>query len=259
MTEKLQKVLARAGFGSRRQIEGWIQQGRIHLNKQLATLGDRISHLDEVWIDGRKVELTHSFLATRQILCYHKPIGEVCTRVDPEGRVTIFEHLPKPKVGRWVAVGRLDVNTAGLLLLTTDGQLAHRLMHPSYQMEREYAVRILGEVNDDMLKRLKSDIQLEEGPARFTRIVEAGGDGANHWYHVTLQEGRKREVRRLWESQGVTVSRLIRIRFGPVWLPKGLRAGRYVELDSETENKLLEQVNLTSLPKLPARPFKRNR
>jgi 23S rRNA pseudouridine2605 synthase len=255
MTEKLQKVLARAGLGSRRQIETWIRQGRININQRIATLGDRVSNMDDIRVDGRKVATHDTFTPARQIIIYHKPIGQVCTRQDPDGRATVFENLPKPKQGRWITVGRLDINTAGLLLLTTDGELAHRLMHPSYAMEREYAVRVLGEVPQEKLTRMCEGVPLEDGIARFKQIVEAGGPGANHWYHVILPEGRKREVRRLWESQGITVSRLIRVRFGPVTLPKGLRAGHYVELDRETEQALLKQVNLTPLPELPARRF----
>jgi len=180
----------------------------------------------------------------QQVLCYHKPVGEVCTRQDPEGRTTVFKRLPPPEQGRWISIGRLDLNTAGLLLLTTDGDLAHRLMHPSYTIEREYAVRILGAVNDEMLKRLRDGVLLDDGKASFKRIVEAGGRGANHWYHVMLSEGRKHEVRRLWESQGVVVSRLIRIRFGPILLPPGLRRGHFVELDVKDQQALSQIVDL---------------
>ena len=243
-TEKLQKVLARAGLGSRRQIETWIRQGRVQVNQHIAPLGTRVSSSDQIYIDGHPVgQLT---IPPRQIICYHKPVGEICTRSDPEGRTTIFDRLPKPKQGRWTSVGRLDINTAGLLLLTTDGELAHRLMHPSQGIEREYAVRILGKVSDNMLKQLVEGVPLEDGVARFKHITDAGGKGANHWYHVLLEEGRHREVRRLWESQGVTVSRLIRIRFGPVYLPKGLRAGEFMKIDHETEKSLLQQVGLGS-------------
>ncbi|EDN72882.1 ribosomal large subunit pseudouridine synthase B [Beggiatoa sp. SS] len=223
MTEKLQKVLARVGLGSRREIETWIEEGRVKVNQYIATLGARVSPHDEIRVNERRIRQSDLQTPSRQqILCYHKPIGEVCTRHDEEGRTTIFERLPSPKHGRWISIGRLDLNTAGLLLLTTDGDLAHRLMHPSYDIEREYAVRILGEVDLDMLKRLREGIELEDGMAQFKRVFDAGGSGANHWYHVTLMEGRKHEVRRLWESQGVTVSRLMRIRFGPVSLPKRL-------------------------------------
>jgi 23S rRNA pseudouridine2605 synthase len=242
--EKLQKVLARAGLGSRREIEQWIRDGRVQVNRQPAILGMRVTLKDEIQVDGRKIRLTMLQPPARQLLCYHKPMGEVCTRNDPEGRATIFDRLPQPKSGRWISVGRLDLNTSGLLLLTTDGDLAHRLMHPSYTIEREYAVRILGEVTDAMLATLQEGVELEDGMARFNRIVEAGGSGANHWYHVTLHEGRQHEVRRLWESQGVTVSRLIRIRFGNFALPANLRAGHVVAVDPQDERELLELVGL---------------
>lgn len=248
-TEKLQKVLARAGLGSRREIETWIKKGRVQVNRQIATIGDRVKSKDDIQVDGRKIRMSALKEPSRQILCYHKPTGEVCTRSDPEGRKTIFKQLPRPKQGRWISIGRLDLNTSGLLLLTTDGELAHRLMHPSYTIEREYAVRILGEVSNEILQNLRNGVELEDGMARFTQIYEAGGKGANHWYHVTLSEGRKHEVRRLWESQGVTVSRLIRVRFGPIWLPQSLRRGSSMELDSQGEKALLEAVGLKTKPK----------
>jgi 23S rRNA pseudouridine2605 synthase len=247
VTEKLQKVLARAGLGSRREIETWIQNGRIQINRQLATIGQRVTTRDEITLDGRKVHL--KFEPSRQIVCYHKPVGQVCTRHDPEGRETIFERLPVLRQGRWITVGRLDLNTCGLLLLTTDGELAHRLMHPSYQIEREYAVRILGEVTSDMLTRLRTGVPIAGHQFHFQQIREAGGGegSANHWYHVILTEGRHHEVRQLWESQGVTVSRLIRVRFGPVWLPRHLGPGHYAALDQVTEQALLRQVGLNNI------------
>jgi len=243
-TEKLQKVLARTGLGSRRELEKWILNGRVQVNQHIATLGERTSAADDIRVDGHKIGRSALHAPPRKILCYHKPVGEVCTRNDPEGRKTVFERFSPPKRGRWISVGRLDLNTAGLLLLTTDGGLAHRLMHPSYNLEREYAVRILGEVDKTMIKQLYEGVMLENYTARFKRIVNIGGTGANHWYHVTLDEGRKNEVRRLWESQGVTVSRLIRIRFGPIILPKGLPAGRYIELDTPSQQALLQSVSL---------------
>jgi len=243
-TEKIQKVLARAGLGSRRQIEQWIKKGRIQVNQRIATLGDRIKQTDEIHIDGPKCRHPNLYTPTRQVLCYYKPTGEICTRHDPNKRTTVFRRLPLPKQGRWISVGRLDLNTAGLLLLTTDGELAHRLMHPSYTIEREYAVRVLGEVNKLILQRLREGVQLDDGIARFNRIIDAGGGGANHWYHITLSEGRNHEVRRLWASQGVRVSRLIRIRFGPIHLPKGLRTGHYIELEPQNLQRLLQLVNL---------------
>ena len=255
-TEKLQKVLARAGLGSRREIEQWIVAGRVKVNQKLATLGDRVSQEDDIRVDGRQITLRHLAPPPRQILAYHKPVGEVCTRTDPEGRPTVFDSLPRPKQGRWISIGRLDINTSGLLLFTNDGELANRLMHPSYQLEREYAVRVLGVVNEEMLENLRTGVQLEDGVAHFDFVKDAGGEGANHWYHVILREGHKREVRRLWESQGVTVSRLTRIRYGAISLPRGLRMGRYVQLTELEAHPLLLQVGMVGEkpPKPPATP-----
>lgn len=241
--EKIQKVLARTGIGSRRRIEDWVQAGRIKVNQKMATIGMRVQPTDKISLDGHLINLAASTVI-QHLLCYHKPVGEVCTRDDPKGRPTVFERLPHPPKGRWINIGRLDLTTSGLLLFTTDGELAHRLMHPAYTIEREYAVRVLGEVDAAMLDRLRRGVRLADGIAAFKSIVDAGGQGANHWYHVTLKEGRYHEVRRLWESQGVTVSRLIRIRFGPVLLPKHLRAGHGVELDERTTQALLQQVGL---------------
>ena len=254
MTEKLQKVLARAGFGSRRQIERWIEEGRITVDNAPATLGARVSPDQTIRVDGRQVP-THVFQSKPRILIYHKPEGEVCTRSDPQGRPTVFEKLPKLRGARWIAIGRLDFNTSGLLLFTTDGELANRLMHPSHEVEREYAVRVLGKVDDDMLARLKQGVMLEDGPAHFDAIKEAGGAGANRWFHVVLREGRNREVRRLWEAVGVKVSRLIRVRFGPIPLPPHFHAGRTVELDEEASAALYDSVGL----KPPAAPAPKKR
>ena len=247
--ERLQKVLARAGFGSRRQIERWIEEGRITVDNAPATLGARVSPRQIIRVDGRVVP-THVFQTKPRVLVYHKPEGEVCTRSDPQGRPTVFEKLPKLRGARWIAIGRLDFNTSGLLLFTTDGELANRLMHPSHEIEREYAVRVLGKVDDDMLARLKQGVMLEDGAARFDAITEAGGAGANRWFHVVLREGRNREVRRLWEAVGVKVSRLIRVRFGPIPLPPHFHAGRTVELDEEAAAALYDSVGL----KPPASP-----
>ncbi|MGE5240972.1 MAG: 23S rRNA pseudouridine(2605) synthase RluB [Bacteroidota bacterium] len=254
MTEKLQKVLARAGFGSRRQIERWIEEGRITVDNAPATLGARVSPDQTIRVDGRQVP-THVFHSQPRILIYHKPEGEVCTRSDPQGRPTVFEKLPKLRGARWIAIGRLDFNTSGLLLFTTDGELANRLMHPSHEVEREYAVRVLGKIDDDMLARLKQGVMLEDGPAHFDAIKEAGGAGANRWFHVVLREGRNREVRRLWEAVGVKVSRLIRVRFGPIPLPPHFHAGRTVELDDEASAVLYDSVGL----KPPAAPAPKKR
>lgn len=241
---RLQKVLAQAGLGSRREIEDWIKAGRVTLNGQPAPLGSRYRPGDRIAIDGRPVDLAKRLEPTTRVLLYHKPAGEVVSRRDPEGRPVIFTRLPKPSRGRWIAVGRLDINTQGLLLVTTNGELAGRLMHPSRQIERQYAVRVLGPVEPAVLTRLTEGVTLDDGPARFETIVPAGGEGANRWFHVTLREGRNRIVRRLWESQGIVVSRLIRIRFGQLALPPHLKAGGYLELPPEQVARLLESVGL---------------
>lgn len=244
MSEKIQKVLARVGVGSRRQIEAWIAEGRVHVDGEIATIGMRIDDSARVQVDGKNIPLRSKAVESAKVIIYHKPEGEVCTRNDPEGRPTVFDNLPTLKRQRWVAIGRLDINTSGLLLFTNDGELAHRLLHPSYEIEREYAVRVLGVVTKEMLAQLKRGVELEDGFAAFTSITDAGGEGANHWYHVVLKEGRHREARRLWESQGVKVSRLIRIRFGNVVLPRGLRQGKFQDLEAEQIEELNQLVDL---------------
>ena len=248
MDEKIQKVLARAGYGSRREIEGWIEAGRIKVNRQLAKLGDRIGPDDRVSLDGKPLTRLHH-APRRRVIAYHKPIGEVCTRQDPEGRPTIFQHLPRIKNSRWITVGRLDINTVGLILLTTDGELANRLMHPSSQIEREYAVRVLGEATDEKLQQLQQGVMLEDGMAHFDRILDSGGEGANHWFHVMLKEGRNREVRRLWEAVGLKVNRLIRIRFGNIELGRKLRPGKWRDLEADEMQTLLQHVGLAQQQK----------
>ncbi|CAK0780900.1 23S rRNA pseudouridine(2605) synthase [Gammaproteobacteria bacterium] len=240
--EKLHKVLARAGVGSRREVETWIEAGRISVDGVCATLGLRVTGRERIRIDGQPVSLRAS--PRRRVLLYHKPEGEVCTRKDPEGRPTLFDHLPLVRNSRWVAVGRLDFNTSGLIILTTDGELAHRLMHPARELEREYAMRVLGSVDEATLKSLCTGIELADGQAHFERLTDAGGEGANHWYRGTVKEGRNREVRRLWESQGIQVSRLIRVRFGPVALPRGLHRGRWEEATPEVVTTLLRLVGM---------------
>ncbi|UTW07463.1 23S rRNA pseudouridine(2605) synthase RluB [Pseudomonas benzenivorans] len=243
--EKLQKVLARMGLASRRDIEAWIGQGRVKVNGATATLGVRVDMHDAIAIDGRLIKREEAAESVRRVLIYNKPDGEICTRDDPEGRPTVFDRLPRPKEGRWINIGRLDINTTGLLMFTTDGELANRLMHPSYQMDREYAVRVRGEVDEEMLERLKAGVMLEDGPAKFTDIKEApGGEGFNHWYHCVVMEGRNREVRRLWESQGLVVSRLKRVRFGPVFLTSDLTMGRWREMSQREVDILSEEVGL---------------
>ncbi len=253
MPERLQKVLARAGLASRREIENWIRAGRITVNGKPAELGVSVTPDDRVHVDGRPVSINSAAAQTARTLVYHKPAGEVTTRRDEEGRPTVFDTLPKLRNSRWVTIGRLDISTSGLLLVTTDGELAHRLMHPSYEIEREYAVRVLGAVSAEMLDRLMTGVELEDGRAAFTALRDAGGQGANHWYHVTLQEGRNREVRRLWESQDVQVSRLIRIRYGPAALPSNLRAGRFQDVDTDTIKALYGAVDLPVPPSPPVR------
>jgi len=247
-SEKLQKILARTGIGSRRQIEDLIRDGRIKVNGQVATIGDRATVTDKIEVDGRPVRLEKHQEQTR-VLVYNKPEGEICTRHDPEGRPTVFTRLPKISGQRWISVGRLDINTSGMLLFTTDGELANRLMHPSYQVDREYAVRVMGEVDEDMLTRLREGVLLEDGIARFSDITPAGGTGINQWFYVTLLEGKNREVRRLWESQGVAVSRLKRVRFGPLMLPSRIKVGQWEELGEKDIKALYQLVQLT--PKAP--------
>ena len=232
-TEKIQKVMARVGLGSRRAMEKWISDGRVSVNGKVSTLGDRISENDSLRVDGRVVQFEAESESNRRVILYNKPEGEVCTRTDPENRPTVFSRLPQLTGERWVAVGRLDINTQGLILFTTDGELANRLMHPSSEIEREYAVRVRGEVSKEALENLRRGVMLEDGEARFDDIVDSGGEGYNHWYHVLIAEGRKREVRRLWETQDIQVSRLIRVRYGSVVLPRGMQTGKSIELPKD--------------------------
>ncbi len=240
--EKLQKVLARTGLGSRREMERWIEQGRVSVNGRVASLGDRVDDKARIALDGKPLDRSPAG-ETRCIL-YHKPTGEVCSRKDPQGRRTVFERLPKLKSGRWISIGRLDYNTSGLLLFTTDGELANALMHPSANIEREYMVRVMGEVDPDALQRMLEGVMLEDGIARFTDIQDGGGDGINHWYYVVLMEGRNREVRRLWESQGLTVSRLKRVRYGEVFIPSKVKQGQWVELEVREVKSLYRMAGL---------------
>lgn len=250
--ERLQKVLSRAGVGSRREVEAWIEQGRITVNKEVAVPGQKVTVGDAIFLDGKPISIEAAQAPVRRVLMYNKPEGEVTTRNDPEGRPTVFDRLPRLKDQRWIAVGRLDINTTGLMLFTTDGELANRLMHPSYEVDREYAVRVFGEVDDDMIKRMLDGVLLEDGTANFSDISPAGGSGINRWFHVTLFEGRNREVRRLWESQGVKVSRLKRVRFGPAFLPSRLSMGRWEEMDQKSVDALSLKVGLEPLA-LPAK------
>ncbi len=244
--ERIQKVLARQGLGSRRQIESWISEGVVHLNGKPVKLGDTVSVGDEVMLDGRKIVIKEAEQALPKVIIYNKPEGEVCTRSDPEGRPTIFERLPKLWNGRWIAVGRLDINTTGLILLTDNGELANRLMHPSLQIEREYAVRTLGKATDDMLYKVTHGVELEDGMARFEEVTDTHPEATsvNHWYYVVLMEGRKREVRRIWEAVGLKVSRLKRVRYGPVMMTKGHGLGKVREL---SEKEVIELASLVDL------------
>lgn len=248
MTEKLQKVLANQGLGSRREMERWIDDGRVSVDGSVATLGDRVDETAQIRVDGHLLSRQTEKPVCR-VLMYNKPEGELCSRQDPEGRPTVFGRLPGIRVGRWIAVGRLDINTSGLLLFTNDGELANRLMHPSCEVTREYAVRVFGDVPGQTLNKLKKGVELEDGMARFSTIrkrKESAGDdeSMNHWYDVSLEEGRNREVRRLWESQDVQVSRLIRVKYGPVALQKRLPQGAWVELELDEVNGLRKLVKL---------------
>lgn len=237
---KLQKLLADAGQGSRREIERWIAAGRITVDGHIAALGERINLEATILLDGKKIwpsTLSKTVLPV-SVWMYHKPIGEICTRHDPQKRPTVFDHLPKLTQQRWISIGRLDFNTSGLLLFTTDGALAQKLMHPSHEILRIYEVRVYGHVNAEIIQRLQRGVRLEDGLAKFKSIEELRGEGTNHWYRVTLAEGRNREVRRLWESQGVKINRLIRVGYGPVLLPKNLPAGQGKFLSAELMSKL---------------------
>lgn len=235
-------MLARAGFGSRREIETWIDKGRVKVNGKVAVVGDRVDEEDKVTVDGKKLSAQTKQRFERRVLLYNKPENEICTRKDPEGRRTVFDRLPVIRHGRWVSVGRLDINTSGLLLFTTDGELANKLMHPSFQIEREYAVRVMGEVTQEIVDAMHKGVMIEGNLCRFTDIQYFAGDGANQWYHVVLIEGRNREVRKLWESQGLKVSRLKRVRFGSIFMPSTITKGQFREMPKQEVDKLLKLV-----------------
>jgi 23S rRNA pseudouridine2605 synthase len=233
---KLQKLLAEAGLGSRRDMEEAIASGRVSVNGKIATIGTRIQRRDIVRFDGKPIKM-RTGRETPEVMLYHKPVGEIVSHDDPEGRTTVFEKLPAPRSGKWIAVGRLDFNTEGLLLLTNSGDLANRLMHPRYEIEREYSVRVMGELTDDQTDQLLDGVNLDDGPARFMKLDEGEfsdeGTGVNRWYRVMIREGRNREVRRMFEAVGVTVSRLIRTRFGPIALPRMLKRGQFRPLTAD--------------------------
>ena len=250
--ERLQKVLAQLGIGSRREIEEWVLAGRISVNGLPAELGQKIGPGDKVKYNGRLLPLKFNIRRARVIM-YHKPEGEIVSKDDPEGRPSVFDRLSIVRKGRWIAIGRLDFNTSGMLLFTNDGDLANRLMHPRYEFQREYAVRVLGQLDEAQMHALTDGIELEDGPARFLSIADEGGEGANHWYRVVLSEGRNREVRRMFEHFGLTVSRLIRVRFGPFSLPPRLKRGMWMEL---SENQVAALDHPETAAALPA-PEKR--
>jgi len=245
--QRLQKLMATAGLGSRRALERQIKSGKVLINNKPATLGQTASEGDQLRFEDREWKVV-DVASSQRSLVYNKPLGEVTTRSDPQGRPTVFDHLPRIQGARWIAVGRLDLNTSGLLLMTTDGELAHAMMHPSNQVDREYACRIFGEVDADKLANLKKGVMLDDGMAQFSDIQAAGGDESNTWYHVTLLEGRNREVRRLWASQDLMVSRLKRVRYGAVFLPKRLRMGDWSELTAKDHQTLREDVGLGPVP-----------
>ncbi len=259
MSEKLQKVLARAGVGSRREMEKYIESNRVSVDGKVAKLGDRVEETSVIRVDGHIVKIEQQEERICRVLMYHKPEGELCTRRDPQGRRTVFDRLPKLDGDRWIAIGRLDINTSDLLLFTNDGELANRLMHPKYEVEREYSARVFGEVTNQTLRTLTKGVELEDGPAKFLKIKPLGGEGLNKWFNVTLTEGRNREVRRLWQSQEVEVSRLIRIRYGKLELNKRLPQGGWEELKLEDVNYLRKSVSMRAeqQTKLSVMPEKR--
>jgi 23S rRNA pseudouridine2605 synthase len=238
-TDRIQKVLANAGYGSRREIEEWIRLNRIKVNGLPVSLGDRIGAHDRVSLDGKLLKFQQTVTAALRIIAYNKPAGQICTRKDSAGRPTVFDKLPKIQNARWVNIGRLDINTHGLILFTNNGTVANRLMHPSSEIEREYAVRVLGTATKEQLLVLQTGIELDDGVASFISIADKGGEGVNHWYHIVIKEGRNREVRRLWESQGLKVSRLIRVRYGPYKLPRFKSTGDCWELSKKECDDLL--------------------
>lgn len=244
VTFKLQKALAQSGLGSRRHMEELVRDGRVTVNGLPAGIGARVSPGDVIMVDGRPIGRSQE--GTPRILLYYKPEGEIVSRDDPGGRASVFDRLPPARGGKWLAVGRLDLNTSGLLVLTTSGELANRMMHPRYEVEREYAVRVLGRVGPEQQKKLLSGIELGDGAGRLESIRDQGGEGANHWYHVVIHEGRNREVRRLFDALGLRVSRLMRVRFGSLTLPRGLKRGQYLELRRREVEQLLAELGLAT-------------
>jgi 23S rRNA pseudouridine2605 synthase len=243
-TAKLQKVLAQAGLGSRREMEELVRAGRVTVNGEPARIGARVGPSDVLRVEGRLVRGAEKRRPPR-VLLYHKPEGEIVSHDDPAGRASVFDRLPPVRGAKWLAVGRLDYNTGGLLLLTTAGELANRMMHPRYELEREYAVRVRGRLTEEQLVRLRSGIRLDDGMARCDAVEDGGGEGTNRWYRVVIREGRNRILRRLFEALGLTVSRLMRVRFGSVTLPPRLKRGQYVELPPREVQQLLSSLDLS--------------
>ena len=241
--ERVQKALARMGYGSRREIERLIGAEKIRINGQLAKLGDHVTEGDKVNVGNRRV-IIKSDVNRIRVLLYNKPEGEICTQKDEEGRPTVFQSIGRLKEGRWIGVGRLDINSSGLMLFTNYGELANHLMHPSSEIEREYAVRVQGEVTKEMIKNLLKGVELEDGLLKFDQVLDSGGQGSNHWYHVVLKEGKNREVRRLWQSQDVRVSRLTRVRYGSIALPRDLKVGKKIELTLDEIKTLFADIKL---------------
>jgi 23S rRNA pseudouridine2605 synthase len=244
MSERLQKILSQAGLGSRREMERWIENGWVQINGKPVKLGDLAGAEDKITVKGKLIPNPLKSKQETRILLYHKPVGEISSRHDPKFEKTVFDNLPHLKHARWVQVGRLDLNTSGLLIFTNNGELANQLMHPRYGLEREYAVRVRGQVTHEILNNLQKGVALEDGPGKFTRIEFRGGEGSNTWYHVTLNEGRNREVRRLWESQGLEVSRLIRIRYGTLAMPRYLARGQTYELTPKEVSKFIASLSM---------------
>jgi len=258
--QRLHKLLALMGLGSRREMEKLIETGRVTINGEVAQVGASVNEYDVVRLDSRTLNLPFE-PPLPEVLLYHKPEGEIVSQDDPEGRTTVFDKLPKVKQGKWVAIGRLDINTSGLLIFTTSGELANHFMHPRYEVEREYAVRILGELTDEQMGMLKHGVELEDGPAKFESVYEQGGEGANKWYQVVIKEGRNREVRRLFEAFHLPVSRLMRVRFGPISLPSRVKRGAMLKLEQKQVVGILEWAGLP-VPKGPLkqlRPHERDK
>ena len=259
MADKLQKILANAGLGSRRGIEKWIEEGRVSVNGQVATIGDRAQDTDRISVDGKPVKIVAQ---VHRHLLYNKPPNEICSRNDPEGRRSVFKSLPRLEKQRWISVGRLDYSTSGLLLFTTDGELANKLMHPSFQIEREYAVRVLGNVTEDKLTAMREGVLLEDGLAKFTDIQKGQeeDESANQWYYVVIMEGRNREVRRLWESQDLTVSRLKRTRYGSFFIPSAVKSGKSIELKGSDIDDLYLMAGVEPVKsKKPRKDYRKGR